>query len=151
MKCFIYRNLHKPGHVYSLKALEGEHKGRVVGYASSLFIEDVQFVVRERGRQKVIETGYKNVHAGIVGNVTAAHGLQVRLPNPMMFEESYYNVSSSRPSITVKYNPYKGPTFYNAKTNEPVHTAGLVFVSGALIEAFVTALRDPAVPPYEAA
>lgn len=61
MKVYIYRNLHRPGHVYSLRAMEGEHRGRVVGYASSLFVEDAEFRVNEAGRQRVLSTKQKNV------------------------------------------------------------------------------------------
>lgn len=136
MKCFIYRNLHKRGHTYSLRAMEGEHKGRVVGYASSLFVEDAEFRVNETGRQRVIATGHKNVHAGIVGNVTAAHNLETRLPNPMQYEETFYGVGSERTSITVKYNPYAHPFFFDAKTKEPVVSSKLLLISGSLIEAY---------------
>lgn len=134
MKCFIYRNLHKPGCVYSLKALEGEHKGRVVGYASSILVRDVKFVVRETGRQKVLATGHKNVHAGIVGDVFEVYGLETRLPNTIKAGEAY--VSMETPCRTIKYNPYKAATFYDTKTNEPVHDARLVGMYGSLIEAY---------------
>jgi hypothetical protein len=134
MKCFIYRNLHKPGQTYSFKVLEGEHKGRVVAYAQSFLVKDVQFVVRERGRQKVIDTGHKNVHAGIVGEVIEAYRPQSRLPNTIKDGPTYIDIN--RPSRVVKYNPYKAATFYDTKTNEPVHSAGLVGVWGSLVEAY---------------
>jgi hypothetical protein len=134
MKCFIYRNLHKPGHTYSLKALEGEHKGKVVGYAQCMLVQDVSFVVREAGRQKVLTTGRKNVHAGIVGDVIEAYMLMTRLPNDI--RDGIVYVSIEEPCRTVNYNPYKAPTFYDVKTNEPLHHAELVGVYGALIEAY---------------
>jgi hypothetical protein len=134
MKCFIYRNLHKPSHTYSLKALEGEHKGRVIGYAQCLLVDQATFVVSEAGRQRVVKTGRKNVHAGIVGNVIEAYQLQTRLPNTINPGQVYQSIET--PHRTVKYNPYKAATFYDAKTNEPIHSAGLVGVYGPLIEAY---------------
>lgn len=136
MKCFVYRNLHKPNHTYSIKALEGEHKGRVIGYASSITIEEAPFVVREAGRQRVLETGHKNVHAGIIGTFTSARDYEERLTTPPHFNEKDYDISSSRPNVIVTYNPYVAPTFFNVKTKEPVHGAGLVCLWGALIEAY---------------
>jgi hypothetical protein len=141
MKCFIYRNLHKPGHTYSLKALEGEHKGRVVGYAQCLLVRSASFVVREAGRQRVIQTGRKNVHAGIVGDVVEAYLLETRLSNNIKQGTVYIDIDT--PCKTVKYNPYKAPTFYDVKTNEPVRNAGLVGLYGAMVEAYeLTALTD---------
>lgn len=136
MRCFIYRNLHKPGHTYSVKSLEGEYKGQVIGYAQSMIIKDASLIVREAGRQRVIETGHKNVHAGIVGTIVAARGYEERHPCALTFDDQYYNVPVAQPHIIVKYNPYVAPTFYNAKTKEPVHNAGLICLWGSLIEAY---------------
>lgn len=135
MKVYIYRNLHRSGHVYSLRAMEGEHSGRVVGYASSLFVEDAEFRVNEAGRQRVLSTKQKNVHAGIIGNVTAAHDLEVRLPNPMMYEETYYNIGPRKNSIVVKYNPYAHGFFYNEETREPIRSSKLLIITRSQIEA----------------
>jgi hypothetical protein len=142
MKCFIYRNLHRPGHTYSLRAMEGEHKGRVVGYTQCAIVKDARFIVQQAGRLKVVDTGHKNVHAGIVGEVLEAYMLETRLPTDIRIGVTY--ISITQPHIEVKYNPYKAPTFYNIKTNEPVHSAELVGIYGPLVEAYssITALKD---------
>lgn len=134
MKCYIYRNLHKPGHTYSLRAMEGEHKGRVIGYSSCFAVEDVKFVVNEAGRQKVLATGHKNVHAAIVGNVTSLYSYESRRSTQIELYETYYNLTSRR--TEVKYNPHKAATFYDVNTDEPVRGASIVVVSGNRLEAY---------------
>ena len=65
MKVFVYRNITK--RCYSVMALEGENKGRVVAHVKMCTLTDVQFRVRPAGREKVRRTRQKNVHAGLVG------------------------------------------------------------------------------------
>ena len=67
LKCFVYFNLHRK--VWSIKALEGEHKGRVIAHSSMVEMSDCSFKVSEAGRQRVLRDKRKNVHAGIVGVV----------------------------------------------------------------------------------
>lgn len=66
-KVFVYRNLHKAR--WSVKALSGPHKGKVVGHADELTLFAGEMKVSERGRQRVIAEGRKNVHAGVQGFV----------------------------------------------------------------------------------
>ena len=49
MKVFVYYNLHK--HLWSIKALEGPDKGRVVHYATSVLLRDPVAKVSEAGRR----------------------------------------------------------------------------------------------------
>lgn len=67
MKVFVYYNLHKL--CWSVKALEGENKGRVVLHTQAILLTNAQGRVSEAGRQRVIREQRKNVHAGIVGYV----------------------------------------------------------------------------------
>jgi len=71
MKVFVYFNLHK--RVFSVKALEGAEKGRVIGHRTSLAIYSPTFKVSEAGRQRVVREKRKNVHAGVVGFLTAPY------------------------------------------------------------------------------
>jgi len=61
-KVFIYRNLRDK--CWSIRSLKTR---RVIGYASSIALDDVTFSVSEAGRQRVIREGRKNVHAGAIG------------------------------------------------------------------------------------
>jgi hypothetical protein len=66
MKVFVYKNI-RTGR-YSVKALEGKRKGRVIARRASLELTDCEFRVSEAGRQRVLREGRKSVHAGVVGN-----------------------------------------------------------------------------------
>lgn len=62
---YVYRNLmRRDGVWYSIM-----QRGVVVGHAREILLADVRFVVREGGRQRVLETGRKNVHAFAVGEI----------------------------------------------------------------------------------
>lgn len=64
-RVWVYRNLHgKSGHRYSLR-----QRGLVVAHGDTVILSDVRFVVSESGRQRVIATRRKNVHAYIVGKL----------------------------------------------------------------------------------
>lgn len=60
---YVYRNLHK-------KCWSVKQGGVVVGHTEELALKNCECVVNEKGRQKVLETGIKNVHAYIKGYVT---------------------------------------------------------------------------------
>ena len=124
MRVFVYFNLHKK--LWSVKALEGPNKGRVVAHKTSLSLHNCAFKVSEAGRQRVIREKRKNVHAGVVGywyddndSVTysnANHALQF--------------------GFGVTYNPYKYSTF--VQTNEertPIHSAPFVVLDGRTVMA----------------
>lgn len=105
MKVFVYFNLHKL--VWSIKALEGKNKGRVIAHRSNVELNDCTFRVSESGRQRVLREKRKNVHAGIVG---------------------YWNDSNNEIlcSTRVSYNPYKYGHFYTVGDNVAVYKAGRV-------------------------
>lgn len=68
MKVFVYWNLHKK--MWSVKALEGPDKGRVIDRVNEITLANVEGKVSEAGRQRVLREDRKNVHAGIVGYTT---------------------------------------------------------------------------------
>lgn len=133
MKCFVYRNLHKKNYTYSIKALEGPHKGLVMGYATMLTVADVEFKVSEAGRQRCQRERRKNVHAGIVGQLVSAYDLEPRLPIDVSRELNY---TSPETGDEVSYNPYKHSTFVKRKTSEPIRRATTVQFWGGLVEAY---------------
>jgi hypothetical protein len=104
MKVFVYFNLHK--RVFSVKALEGAEKGRVIGHRTSLALDSPTFKVSEAGRQRVIRERRKNVHAGVVGFLTS--------PYDWSKEEVQWTA--------VLYNPYLFSSFVTFK-GKPVHKA----------------------------
>jgi hypothetical protein len=110
MKVFVYFNLHKK--CWSVKALEGPRKGRVVQHAKTVALHNVTFKVSEAGRQRVLREKKKNVHAGAVGTLDVYS----------------YETSSVDGLTKVSYNPYKAGHFVNKETNEPVHTAQYAYL-----------------------
>lgn len=132
MKCFIYRNLHKPGYTYSIKALEGPNKGRIIAYGSQLCILDPVFKVSKKGRQRVLATKRKNVHAGIVGKVLTINNPEIRLPNGIQHSPNMFHVRGTQ----ITYNPYKYDTFVERQTEKPIHRASVVQLDGGSIEVY---------------
>lgn len=98
LKVFVYYNLHK--HVFSIRAMEGPEKGRVIGYSDSVTLQDATPKVSQAGRLRVIAEGRKNVHAGMVGHLVST-------------ERVKYHVGRA-----VYYNPYKVSTFVFSGTAE---------------------------------
>lgn len=108
MRVFVYKHSRK--NVWSVKALEGQYEGLVIGHATELMLRDATFKVSEKARQKVVETRRKSVHAGVVGTLASAcwdawdavsFGLDV-WPFPC---------KPNKPGARVRYNPYEGPWF----------------------------------------
>lgn len=89
---FLYRNLNRRGRVYSLR-----QKGLVVAHAERVCLKDCTFHVSEAGRQRVLKTGRKNIHAGIRGTITGS-GMGTTAKE-----------ASKLPRIS--YDPMKGPSF----------------------------------------
>ena len=63
----VYRNLRNG--LWSVVALEGPDKGRVIAHKSDFIIEECSYSVQPSGNAKVRRTGRKNVHAFIRGRV----------------------------------------------------------------------------------
>ena len=117
MKVFIYFNLHRK--CWSIKALEGDQKGRVIRHAMSFVVTNCKLKVSEAGRQRVLREKRKNVHAGIVGTLFwADHGAKA---------------AEGWGSQMLSYNPYKGATFFDVSTGEPVVEADTVVGCGRTV------------------
>lgn len=82
-KVYVYRCLHKPGYIYSIKQF-----GKVVGHTSNLILNDVRFKIVKSGKEKAIETGVRNVHALINGYITDCNK-----SNDIIGELKYYPFS----------------------------------------------------------
>ena len=105
MRVYVYFNLHKK--VFSVRALEGENKGRVVAHVNRILIDRPEFVVLEAGRQRVLREQKKNVHAGVRGIWTAwVDGI-----------DEWDHLTP------VTYNPYLYSSFVEKSTLAPVHKA----------------------------
>ena len=108
MKVFVYFNLHKK--CFSIKALEGQFKGLVIGHTNSVLLSDVSFKVSQAGRSRVLAEKRKNVHAGVAGHMADSGAHDVHSRYMMM-------------GAAITYNPYKYTSFVQRSTEQPVHNA----------------------------
>lgn len=86
----VYRNLRNG--LLSIK-----QNGVVVGHTDSLVLENIKFIVKESGRQRVLREQQKNVHAYVSGHILVSGNVK---EDAGLVEE-----------ITVVYNPYKMDKF----------------------------------------
>ena len=96
----VYRNLshgRKSKPLYSVM-----QNGRVVRRTRAIMLRNVQFIVRESGRQRVLQEGRKNVHAFAKGFVTGS---------------AFGTNRFGRLACTVCYNPYNDGHFFIAGGN----------------------------------
>ena len=112
MRVFVYFNLHRK--CFSIKALEGDRKGRVVAHSTTVVLEGCKFKVSEAGRQRVLREKRKNVHAGVTGTWINADRV-----------ESCYEFLSMV-GRQVSYNPYKYSSFIIKATEQTVDKADVV-------------------------
>lgn len=131
----IYRNLNKSGSYLSVVANTGEFKHNVVGYAQAVVVAKPTFKVSEAGRQRVLATGQKNVHAKVVSN--AIVDVSDSIPTDLL----QYDL--------VSYNPYLEKGFYyhlrDAMGDSIPYSRRLVEADFCPAYAIVTA-RDVLVP-----
>lgn len=133
----VYFNLHKK--LFSIKL-----SGKVREHSDSVFVlpnhAKVEFVVSEPGRQRVLREQRKNVHAYVRGLAYSECAGRWQRPYETLMHPHRWieelNKTYGKP-ISVSYNPYKGPTFYNQKTGEPVRIAEAVMMeSGPTVMAW---------------
>lgn len=111
MKVQVYRNLHKKGHVYSVR----NHQTKlVVDRTSKILLKDVLLKVSEAGRQRVLKEKRKNVHAFLQGE-------RCELPE-----------IESKCSVVVSYNPYLYSSFVDSD-GRSIFSADYILVDGPSI------------------
>jgi hypothetical protein len=99
-KVFVYWNLHRK--LWSVKALTGPERGRVVHHMRHLTLKNAGPKVSPAGRARVIATGTKNVHAGVTGY------LHPGAPEGFCFSNEN----------RVSYNPRVSDSFFFCSTRE---------------------------------
>lgn len=83
-----------------------------IEYVSYVEMENVEFKVHEKGRQRCIQENVRNVHAWVVGDVTN-QGYGTALG---------FRMDRSRWHKAI-YDPFKSETFVDADTLEPLRLA----------------------------
>ncbi|ADC52273.1 hypothetical protein BpOF4_21389 (plasmid) [Alkalihalophilus pseudofirmus OF4] len=106
----VYFNIHHEG--YSIRCSRTK---KVLARCNSVRLKDGEFRVSEKGRQKVLASRRKAVHAYIKGTFIAAD--ETMLDNPQMTQSVYYN-------------PYKTELFTDVRSGKPMKRAEEVFCYG---------------------
>lgn len=112
-KVRVYRNLNVG--CWSVLAMAGQYKGKVVAHLDSVSIREVEFIVSSAGRARVLERQVKSVHA---------------------YAQGFFESTDVKPMhsscIVVKYDPYKHGYFYkvNNESCELTDVQELNFSSG---------------------
>lgn len=118
-KVMVYYNLHK--YTFSVK-----YDDKVILHSDYVKLGDVEFRVRQGGKEKVRIEKSKNVHAFVIGKLLDYCEYPCdNIPNPSSDE-------------IVTYNPYKYDTFVYKSTEEPVFNAKEVEMINSQNKIFVT-------------
>lgn len=94
--------------------------GQHVEYASWVVLRDAEFKVHERGRQRCLEYGVRNVHAWVVGTEILRVGADwaySQAPCPPGYRRAVYD-------------PWKGSAFVDAETKTAVFESPYVIMAG---------------------
>jgi|LauGreDrversion4_2_1035121.scaffolds.fasta_scaffold27211_4 hypothetical protein len=103
-RVMVYYNLHK--HTFSI-----QYKGLVIAHADYVKLNNVEFRVRQGGKEKVRAEMSKNVHAFVIGDLVDF----IAYPST--------DIPSASGSKSITYDPYKYDTFVYRDTEEPVMNA----------------------------
>lgn len=109
----VYRNLRK--NCWSVMAMEGPKKGRVIHHMQQLDLEDCIFKVSQAGNARVRREKRKNVHAKIIGRLV---GEVLPWSNTLTTPSGY--------AVDVVYDPYRMTEFHTHHGN-PIHKASKVY------------------------
>lgn len=97
--------------------------GQRIEYASWVSLKNARFIVHERGRQRCLEFGVRNVHAWVVGEEI----LRLSGDDWLYLRPGGYRPAGYRQAV---YDPWKGGQFVDLETGVPVLEASLVIMSG---------------------
>jgi len=109
MRVRVYRNL-----VKKCISVQSTKTNLVIMHSEAVSLRDCKFVVRQKGRERVLREKVKNVHAFVVGELDDVY----KSPEGEL----------RRGVRQASYNPYRYDFFYDVITNEPVQEASYVWV-----------------------
>jgi hypothetical protein len=128
MRVNVYRNLsrkYRTQTAWSVMALEGSQKGKVIDRVAGAVLRDASFVVSEAGRQRVLREKQKNVHAFVRGDLIKVFPLNT-LPKDL---DGDALVPEHTGWVRVSYNPYHAGHFFRSDNGQPVLRADLVVIA----------------------
>ncbi len=119
MRVQVYYNI-VAGH-YSVVALGGPWRNKVVAQMSHVLMENVKFVVQPAGNARVRRERRKNVHAFVRGTITGGLVLAQDAGVGRMLVLGPLEYRTEYPEL-VRYNPYLHKSFVD-RNSEPVFSA----------------------------
>lgn len=119
-KVMVYYNLHKE--TFSIV-----HQNKLIMYADMVKLRDVEFRVRNSGKERARIEKYKNVHAFVVGYLED-------------FCEYPCDNFDKPKGIVVTYNPYEYDSFVIKNTEEPIFNASKVVLVNLKDKIYLTKL-----------
>lgn len=126
MRVYVYRNLK---HGRSAKPLYSVmYRGKVIKHVRRILLDNVEFRVREGGRQRVLKEQRKNVHAFVIGNVV----------------RSVMGIDKNRDrhlSPNVRYNPFEAGYFQVIPSGRPIRGAEAVLLNENGIHSYYGTFR----------
>jgi hypothetical protein len=103
-KVMVYYNLHK-------QTFSVTYDSKVILHADYVKLGDVEFRVRQGGKERVRQDKSKNVHAFVIGRLL------------YYCEYPCDDIPSSPSGKIVTYNPYKHNSFVYKGSEEPIYNA----------------------------
>lgn len=126
----VYRNLNRPT-LFSVVALTGDYKGKVMGYAPVVGLANVSLKVSEKQRQGVLTKQVRTVHAFAEGDLVE---LASELPESC----------NRQPSKVVTYQPYRKAHFFDRDAPDiPIWELAAAWSSGANLIAPQEDIKEP--------
>jgi hypothetical protein len=113
---WVYRNLSRGRRTRPLYSIM--QGGRVLRRSHRILLANCKFVVREAGRQKVLQDGRKNVHAFVVGRIVGS---------AMGIDRNHGGLP-----VRIIYNPRNDATFMACPNTDwpyPAYTASAVLLN----------------------
>lgn len=115
MRVQVYWNFNRK--LFSIRMKSGPTH-YVVAHASAVLLEDANFHVSERGRQRVLRDKRKNVHATVTGKLLGMVGKSTIRGKSLDFNSLQYLFENldqmmlvQNDGVAVFYNPYHHETF----------------------------------------
>lgn len=100
--------------------------GQHIEYAAWVSLKNAEFRVSEPGRLRCLTSGVRNVHAWVIGEEV------LRVAEQDVFPEAWTSWMLSDPVgyRRALYDPFRGASFVDAETLDPVHRAEWAILSG---------------------
>lgn len=131
---YIYRNLN--GQCWSGRAVDGRFAGKVCFHADSIALYDAIFKVNMRGRDRVLATGRKNVHAGVIGVLAPDHDWLAMADEYLDTEVSYNPRRCGVFTVAGKFTPVLDATHIHFGTD------GKARAGGVTLHPYATATKE---------